>query len=45
MDPLEVGVNVFNCSYGQSGRGIGVQSKKVGYELTKIQLDRVYIEF
>jgi 2-isopropylmalate synthase len=47
MDPLEVGVNEsLIVLTARSGRAaLAYRAKKVGYELTKIQLDRVYIEF
>ena len=47
MDPLEVGVNESsNILTARSGRAaLAYRAKKVGYELTKIQLDIVYVEF
>jgi 2-isopropylmalate synthase len=47
MDPLEVGVNEsLIVLTARSGRAaLAYRAKKVGYELTKIQLDSVYIEF
>ncbi|TWI00495.1 2-isopropylmalate synthase [Flavobacterium tiangeerense] len=47
MDPLEVGVNESSIVLtARSGRAaLAYRAKKVGYELTKIQLDVVYIEF
>lgn len=47
MDPLEVGVNESSIVLtARSGRAaLAYRAKKVGYELTKVQLDRVYIEF
>jgi 2-isopropylmalate synthase len=47
MDPLEVGVNESSIILtARSGRAaLAYRAKKVGYELTKVQLDVVYIEF
>jgi 2-isopropylmalate synthase len=47
MDPLDVGVNEsLIVLTARSGRAaLAYRAKKVGYELTKIQLDTVYIEF
>ncbi|WP_339920214.1 2-isopropylmalate synthase [uncultured Flavobacterium sp.] len=47
MDPLDVGVNESSIVLtARSGRAaLAYRAKKVGYELTKVQLDRVYIEF
>ncbi|WP_281335903.1 2-isopropylmalate synthase [Flavobacterium eburneipallidum] len=47
MDPLEVGVNQSSIILtARSGRAaLAYRAKKVGYELTKTQLDLVYIEF
>lgn len=47
MDPLEVGVNESSIILtARSGRAaLAYRAKKVGYELTKTQLDIVYIEF
>lgn len=47
MDPLEVGVNESSIVLtARSGRAaLAYRAKKVGYELSKIQLDVVYIEF
>jgi 2-isopropylmalate synthase len=47
MDPLEVGVNEsLIVLTARSGRAaLAYRAKKVGYELTKVQLDTVYIEF
>jgi 2-isopropylmalate synthase len=47
MDPLEVGVNESSIILtARSGRAaLAYRAKKVGYELTKIQLDIVYVEF
>jgi 2-isopropylmalate synthase len=47
MDPLEVGVNESSIILtARSGRAaLAYRAKKVGYELTKVQLDAVYIEF
>ncbi|MCW2120896.1 2-isopropylmalate synthase [Flavobacterium sp. 7A] len=47
MDPLEVGVNESSIILtARSGRAaLAYRAKKVGYELTKVQLDLVYIEF
>jgi 2-isopropylmalate synthase len=47
MDPLEVGVNESSIVLtARSGRAaLAYRAKKVGYELTKVQLDIVYIEF
>ncbi len=47
MDPLDVGVNESSIILtARSGRAaLAYRAKKVGYELTKIQLDLVYIEF
>jgi 2-isopropylmalate synthase len=47
MDPLDVGVNASSIVLtARSGRAaLAYRAKKVGYELTKVQLDRVYIEF
>jgi 2-isopropylmalate synthase len=47
MDPLDVGVNESSIILtARSGRAaLAYRAKKVGYELTKIQLDIVYVEF
>jgi 2-isopropylmalate synthase len=47
INPLEVGVNEsLIVLTARSGRAaLAYRAKKVGYELTKLQLDRVYIEF
>jgi 2-isopropylmalate synthase len=47
MDPLEVGVNESSIILtARSGRAaLAYRAKKVGYELTKTQLDIVYVEF
>jgi 2-isopropylmalate synthase len=47
MDPLEVGVNESSIILtARSGRAaLAYRAKKVGYELTKVQLDIVYLEF
>ncbi|KAF2338218.1 2-isopropylmalate synthase [Flavobacterium tistrianum] len=47
MDPLDVGVNESSIILtARSGRAaLAYRAKKVGYELTKTQLDIVYIEF
>lgn len=47
IDPLEVGVNESSIILtARSGRAaLAYRAKKVGYELTKVQLDQVYIEF
>jgi 2-isopropylmalate synthase len=47
MDPLDVGVNESSIVLtARSGRAaLAYRAKKVGYELTKTQLDIVYIEF
>ena len=47
MDPLEVGVNESSIVLtARSGRAaLAYRAKKVGYELTKVQLDVVYGEF
>ncbi len=47
MDPLEVGVTESSIILtARSGRAaLAYRAKKVGYELTKIQLDIVYVEF
>jgi len=47
MDPLEVGVNESSIILtARSGRAaLAYRAKKVGYELTKMQLDIVYVEF
>jgi len=47
MDPLDVGVNESSIILtARSGRAaLAYRAKKVGYELTKIQLDIVYQEF
>jgi len=47
MDPLEVGVNESSIILtARSGRAaLAYRAKKVGYELTKVQLDVVYTEF
>ena len=47
MDPLDVGVNESSIVLtARSGRAaLAYRAKKVGYELTKVQLDIVYIEF
>lgn len=47
MDPLEVGVSESSIVLtARSGRAaLAYRAKKVGYELTKVQLDIVYEEF
>jgi 2-isopropylmalate synthase len=47
MDPLDVGVNESSIILtARSGRAaLAYRAKKVGYELTKTQLDLVYVEF
>ena len=47
MDPLEVGINESSIILtARSGRApLAYRAKKVGYELTKVQLDIVYEEF
>ncbi|WPO78006.1 2-isopropylmalate synthase [Flavobacterium sp. KACC 22761] len=47
MDPLDVGVNESSIILtARSGRAaLAYRAKKIGYELTKVQLDIVYIEF
>lgn len=47
MDPLEVGVNETSIVLtARSGRAaLAYRAKKVGYELSKVQLDLVYFEF
>lgn len=47
IDPLDVGVNESSIVLtARSGRAaLAYRAKKVGYELTKIQLDTVYVEF
>jgi 2-isopropylmalate synthase len=47
IDPLEVGVNESSIILtARSGRAaLAYRAKKVGYELTKVQLDIVYVEF
>ena len=47
MDPLDVGVNESSIVLtARSGRAaLAYRAKKIGYELTKIQLDLVYEEF
>jgi 2-isopropylmalate synthase len=47
MDPLEVGVTESSIILtARSGRAaLAFRAKKVGYELTKVQLDAVYLEF
>ena len=47
MDPLDVGVNESSIVLtARSGRAaLAYRAKKVGYELSKVQLDVVYIEF
>jgi len=47
MNPLDVGVNASSIILtARSGRAaLAYRAKKVGYELTKVQLDIVYIEF
>ncbi|WP_269236368.1 2-isopropylmalate synthase [Flavobacterium flavigenum] len=47
MDPLDVGVNESSIILtARSGRAaLAYRAKKVGYELTKTQLDTIYIEF
>jgi 2-isopropylmalate synthase len=47
MDPLDVGVNESSIVLtARSGRAaLAYRAKKVGYELTKVQLDFVYTEF
>ena len=47
IDPLDVGVNESSIILtARSGRAaLAYRAKKVGYELTKVQLDIVYFEF
>ena len=47
MDPTDVGVNESSILLtARSGRAaLAYRAKKVGYELTKVQLDKVYQEF
>ncbi|MCG2459543.1 2-isopropylmalate synthase [Flavobacteriaceae bacterium F89] len=47
MDPEDVGVNESSIVLtARSGRAaLAYRAKKVGYELTKLQLDSVYVEF
>ena len=47
MDPLDVGVNESSIILtARSGRAaLAYRAKKVGYDLTKMQLDIIYIEF
>ena len=47
MDPLDVGVNESSIILtARSGRAaLAYRAKKVGYNLTKVQLDIVYVEF
>ena len=47
MDPLDVGVTESSIILtARSGRAaLAYRAKKVGYELTKVQLDVVYVEF
>jgi len=47
MDPLDVGVNESSIILtARSGRAaLAYRAKKVGYELTKTQLDIIYVEF
>ena len=47
MDPLDVGVNESSIVLtARSGRAaLAYRAKKVGYELSKVQLDIVYVEF
>ncbi|MFM9825387.1 2-isopropylmalate synthase [Flavobacterium sp.] len=47
MDPLDVGVNESSIILtARSGRAaLAYRAKKVGYNLTKVQLDIVYLEF
>jgi 2-isopropylmalate synthase len=47
IDPLDVGVNESSIVLtARSGRAaLAYRAKKVGYELTKVQLDVVYVEF
>ena len=47
MDPLDVGVNESSIVLtARSGRAaLAYRAKKVGYELSKVQLDVVYVEF
>jgi 2-isopropylmalate synthase len=47
MDPLDVGVNESSIVLtARSGRAaLAYRAKKVGYELSKVQLDVVYLEF
>jgi 2-isopropylmalate synthase len=47
MDPLDVGVNESSIILtARSGRAaLAYRAKKVGYNLTKTQLDIVYVEF
>jgi 2-isopropylmalate synthase len=47
IDPLDVGVNESSIVLtARSGRAaLAYRAKKVGYELTKVQLDNVYQEF
>lgn len=47
MDPLDVGVNESSIILtARSGRAaLAYRAKKIGYNLTKVQLDIVYVEF
>lgn len=47
IDPLDVGVNESSIILtARSGRAaLAYRAKKVGYDLTKVQLDIVYVEF
>lgn len=47
IDPMDVGVNESSIVLtARSGRAaLAFRAKKVGYELTKVQLDMVYQEF
>lgn len=47
IDPLDVGVNESSIILtARSGRAaLAYRAKRVGYELTKVQLDIVYVEF
>ena len=47
MDPLEVGVRESSIvlTARSGGAALAYRAKKVGYELTKVQLDIVYEEF
>ena len=47
MDPTDVGIDKNSIVLtARSGRAaLAYRAKKVGYELTKVQLDIVYVEF